>query len=81
VRFAQVLNTHLAGRTYAACGRITIADFQLASMATCWREAEMPMETFPDIIRWIDELKRIAAWADPWPAQRIGRSAPGQTEE
>jgi len=66
-RFARVLDQHLEGRRYVACGRLTIADFQLASMATYWRESEMPMEAFPNIVRWIDELERIPAWADPWP--------------
>lgn len=68
MKFASVLDCHLEGRTYVACGRLTIADFQLASMATYWRESEMPLETFPNIVRWIDGLMRIPAWADPWPA-------------
>jgi glutathione S-transferase len=67
VRFARVLDQHLEGRRYVACGRLTIADFQLASMATYWRQSEMPMEAFPNIVRWIDELERIPAWANPWP--------------
>jgi glutathione S-transferase len=67
VRFARVLDGHLVGRRYVACGRLTIADFQLASMATYWRQSEMPMEAFPNIVRWIDELERIPAWANPWP--------------
>jgi glutathione S-transferase len=68
MRYATVLDGHLAGRDHVACGRLTIADFQLASMATYWREAAMPMQTFPNVARWIDGLKRIPAWADPWPA-------------
>jgi glutathione S-transferase len=68
-RYAKVLDGHLAGGSYAACGRLTIADFQLAAMATDWREAEMPLEEFPNVLRWIDRLKRIPAWADPWPAK------------
>ncbi len=68
-RFAQVLDTHLAGRNYVACGRLTIADFQLASMAAYWRESEMPMAAFPNIVRWLDGLKQIPAWADPWPVK------------
>lgn len=68
LRFAAVLDGHLRNRAFAACDRLTIADFQLASMATDWRESEMPMERFPDIVRWIDGLMRIPAWADPWPA-------------
>jgi glutathione S-transferase len=67
-KFARVLDGHLNGRSYVACSRLTIADFQLASMATYWRESEMPLERFPNIVRWIDGLMRIPAWADPWPA-------------
>jgi glutathione S-transferase len=71
VRFAKVLDGHLAGRTHVACGRLTITDFQLASMASYWREAEMPLEAFPNIVRWIEGLMRIPAWADPWPAKAL----------
>ncbi|WP_454831699.1 glutathione S-transferase family protein [Pseudoxanthomonas wuyuanensis] len=67
-RFAAVLDGHLQGRTYVACDRLTIADFQLASMATYWRESEMPLEGFANLLRWLDDLMRIPAWADPWPA-------------
>ena len=73
LKFAGVLDGHLAGRTYAACGRLTIADFQLASMANYWRESEMPFQANSNIVRWLDGLKRIPAWAHPWPE---GRAAP-----
>ncbi len=65
--FAKVLDTHLASRSHVACGRLTIADFQLASMACYWREARMPMEGFPNIVRWLDTLNALPAWKDPWP--------------
>ena len=66
-RYAKVLDGHLSGRSYVACERLTIADFQLASMATYWRESEMPLTGFPNIVRWLDGLMRIPAWARPWP--------------
>ena len=66
-RYAQVLDGHLAGREHVACGRLTIADFQMASMAAYWRESEMPLEGYPNIVRWLDGLMRIPAWRDPWP--------------
>ncbi len=66
--YAKILDEHLASRDYVACNRLTIADFQLASMATYWRECEIQMDSFPNIMRWIDGLLRIPAWADPWPA-------------
>lgn len=67
LKYAAVLDAHLDGKDHPACGRLTIADFQLASMASYWREAEMPFETFPNLVRWLDRLDRIPAWADPWP--------------
>jgi glutathione S-transferase len=70
LKFAVVLDAHLAGLNYVACGRLTIADFQLASMATYWRESEMPMEAYPNIVKWIEGLNRIPAWANPWPVER-----------
>ena len=68
LRYAKVLDGHLASHAYVACDRLTIADFQLASMAHYWRESEMPLEAFPNLLRWLDTLARIPAWADPWPA-------------
>ena len=70
LKFAGVLDQHLSGRAYAACGRLTIADFQLGSMANYWRESEMPFEPYPSIVRWLDDLNRIPAWADPWPVEK-----------
>jgi glutathione S-transferase len=67
LRFGKVLDAHLAGRDFAACGRLTIADFQLASMAADWRVSEMPFESFPNIVRWLDGLDRFPAWSHPWP--------------
>jgi len=64
---AKILDDHLEGRSFVACDRLTIADFHLASMAADWREAEMPFASFPNIVRWLDTLARLPAWADPWP--------------
>jgi glutathione S-transferase len=68
-KYAKVLDAHLAGRDHIACGRLTIADFQLASMARYWQESEMPFQSFPNILRWLDGLMKIPAWAEPWPAK------------
>ncbi|MGA9341412.1 MAG: glutathione S-transferase family protein [Rhodanobacteraceae bacterium] len=65
---AKILDGHLHGRDFVACGRLTIADFRLAAMATDWREAEMPLEGYPNIVRWLDGLMRVPAWKEPWPA-------------
>jgi glutathione S-transferase len=67
---APVLDAHLADREFVACGRLTIADFQLAPMARYWRESELPLERWPNIVRWLDRLMEIPAWANPWPDQK-----------
>jgi len=36
-------------------------------MARYWRESEMPMAPYANIVRWLDSLERLPAWADPWP--------------
>ncbi len=68
IRYAKVLNGHLADHDYAACDRLTIADFQLGSMATHWQASDMPMAGSPNIVAWNERLMRLPAWADPWPA-------------
>lgn len=70
MKFAKVLDAHLQNKTYVACDRLTIADFQLASMVSYWKESEMPMNDFPNIIQWIDRLMKIPAWANPWPTSK-----------
>lgn len=67
MKYAKILDGHLKGRNFIACERLTIADFYLASMATHWKESEMPLDDFPNVGRWLDRLHRIPAWADPWP--------------
>ncbi|WP_109124489.1 glutathione S-transferase family protein [Dyella sp. C11] len=67
---AAVLDGWLEGRDFVACSRLTIADFQLAAMACEWRQADMPLATYPNIVRWLDGLEGLPAWADPWPAKR-----------
>jgi glutathione S-transferase len=69
LKHAAVLDAHLQDRSHVACGRLTIADFRLAAMATDWREAEMPLGEFPNIVRWLDGLMRLPAWANPWPVE------------
>lgn len=66
-RYAAVLDQHLAGKDHVACGRLTIADFQLASMAADWRVSEAPLAPFANVVRWLDGLDRLPAWAAPWP--------------
>jgi glutathione S-transferase len=65
--YAAVLDNHLAERRYVALNRLTIADFQLASMAAYWRVSEMPLDRYPNIIKWLETLMELPAWRAPWP--------------
>jgi glutathione S-transferase len=66
-RWAQVLETHLQEHAHPALDRLTIADFQLASMATDWRVSAMPLGRFPAVVAWLDRLMELQAWREPWP--------------
>lgn len=77
-KLAPVLEGRLATRDFVACGRLTIADFQLASMACEWHDAEMPFGDYPNIARWLDRLMDIPAWAEPWPAKTSASPVPAE---
>ncbi len=66
-RHGKVLNDHLQDKSHVACDRLTIADFQLASMACYWRAAGMPFDEFPHLVAWLDRLAQLPAWREPWP--------------
>lgn len=72
-RYAAVLDGHLERHAYAACDRLTIADFQLASMASYWRISAMPLEDYANVTGWLDRLMTLPAWADPWPGKSPDR--------
>jgi glutathione S-transferase len=74
-KHAGVLDSKLENHDYVTCNRLTIADFQLASMATHWHESNMPLEDYANIVAWIDRLMEIPAWANPWPIDDGARSS------
>jgi len=66
---AAVLDGWLQAKSFVALDRLTIADFHLAAMATYWRRAEVPLQDYPNIVRWLDGLMDLPAWVAPWPGQ------------
>ena len=67
-RFAGVLNAHLSGRRYLVHDTLSIADFGAASVLPTAREAQLPLDEFPEITRWHDQLMALPAWKAPFPA-------------
>lgn len=65
--FAGVLNDHLKGRDTIACNRLTVADFASAAVLPYAKEAELPLDGFPEIRRWHDKLMELPAWREPFP--------------
>ena len=67
-RFAAVLDAHLKGRDYMVANTLSIADFGVAAVLPFAKRAKLPIETYPDIRRFHDNLMQLPAWRDPFPA-------------
>ena len=70
-RSAQVLDTHLHDRKYLLGERITVADFATAVALPYAADANIPLNEFPNIVRWHDRLCELPAWRDPFPKTAI----------
>ena len=78
--YAGILDDHLASHDWIALDRLTIADFQAASMAAYWRVAEMPLAPFGHVTGWLDRLAELPAWRSPWPHGRDMGTEPDAAE-
>ena len=67
-RFAGVLDGHLAGRNYLVGDSLTIADFAVGIALPYAKDANIPIEDFPEVMRWHDRLNSLEAWREPFPA-------------
>ncbi len=67
VRFAGVLDDHLANHDYMVADRLTIVDFGLSAMLPNATEAQLPLDGRDNIAAWLARLGEIDAWANPWP--------------
>lgn len=63
---AAVLENHLANRTWLVGERLSYADFRVASALPFAKEAGLPLDEFPRMKRWHDQLLAIEAWRDPF---------------
>jgi glutathione S-transferase len=65
---AEVLNRHLQGRKWLVNDNLSVADFSVAVGLPYAERASMPLDEFPEICRWHDQLNDLAAWRTPFPA-------------
>jgi len=73
-RFASVLDQHLKGRDVLVGDDLTIADFAVASILPTADLAELPIDEFPEVVRWHNGLMRLPAWQEPFPTN-LAKSA------
>ena len=63
---AAILDAALADREWLVGGRLTYADFRVATLLPFAKRAGLPVEEFPNVKRWNDQLEQIDAWRDPF---------------
>ena len=64
---AKVLNAHLNGRKWLVGEALSVADFSVAVTLPYAAKAEMPIDEFPEVRRWHDQLSALDGWLDPFP--------------
>lgn len=66
-RHAAVLEAHLDGRAWLLGETPTLADLHVAAALPFAAEAHIPLDAFPRIARWHDQLNAWPAWRAPYP--------------
>ncbi len=66
-RFAKVLDESLAGREWLVGENLTLADFAVGSNVGLAAAAQLPVDRYPNIVRWHDRLNSVPAWQDSAP--------------
>ena len=74
-RFAAVLNDSLKGKTWLVGERLTIADFSIAGFVPLAERMALPVEKFPEILRWYEGLAALPAWQDALVAKNAAMNA------
>ena len=69
---AAILDAELSNQAWLIGEDISYSDFRLATFLPFNDVAQLPIEQYPSLYRWHDQLEQIAAWRDPF----AGLSAP-----
>jgi glutathione S-transferase len=64
---AAVLNSHLKSREWLVGDRLSVADFSVAVTLPYAGKASIPLDEFPEVRRWHDQLNTLDAWRNPFP--------------
>jgi glutathione S-transferase len=68
-KHAGVLDQHLKGRKWLLGDDLSVADFSVAVALPYAKSAAMPLDEFPHVQRWHDQLNAFEAWRNPFPAR------------
>ncbi|TFW26269.1 glutathione S-transferase family protein [Massilia arenosa] len=61
-RFAAVLDTHLAGRTWVCGDGVTLADLALAAPLMYKDQARLPLASHAHLLAWFARVQQLPAW-------------------
>jgi glutathione S-transferase len=61
-QYAQILDAHLAGRTWVALDRVTLADYSLAAGFALAGPARLPVADYPNVRAWFGRVQELDAW-------------------
>ena len=68
-KHAGVLDQHLKGRKWLLGDDLSVADFSVAVALPYASSAAMPLDEFPQVQRWHDQLNAFEAWRNPFPVR------------
>lgn len=66
-KYAGILSDHLSGRRWLVGETLTVADFAVAAALPYADQAGIPLDEFPEVRRWHDQLNALEAWREPFP--------------
>ena len=61
-QYAPILDAHLAGKTWVAQDRLTLADFSLASSFALAGPARLPIADYTTLRAWLGRVQELDAW-------------------
>ena len=61
-RLAKILDAELSVRPYVAGEALTIADFSIAAPLCLHDRAQLKLDAFPNVARWMNRITALPAW-------------------
>ena len=59
---AAILDAHLAGKTWVALDRVTLADYSLAAGFALAGPARLPLGDYANLRAWLGRVQELDAW-------------------